>query len=292
MILVTGVTGKTGGEVARQLAAAGIPFRALVRNPDKAEAVRPLATELVIGDMADPAVLRRAVDGVSRALLVLPNIEQQLALEKQFVDAAVAAGMEQLVYLSSLESLPESRNPITRAHVAAETHLRQAGQSSGLAWTMIRPTFFMQSFLTSAARIRDRGELVLAAGNGTLACTDLRDVGEIIVACLSQSGHRNQSYDLTGPELLNLTEIASQFSKVLGYQVRYVDQPVDEFRERLRSVGMNPWRVDAVVMELQSIAAGAIDHTTDTVQKLLGRPPHSLQQFIADHAAAFRRPPP
>ena len=108
MILITGSTGKTGGEVARRLAAASIPFRALIRNPDKAGPIEALGAEIVIGDIADQATLALAFDGVDKAFLVLGNDEEQLILEKQFTDAAVAAGVQHLVYLSSLESVPES----------------------------------------------------------------------------------------------------------------------------------------------------------------------------------------
>jgi len=284
MILITGVTGKTGGEVARQLTAAGVPFRALVRNPDKAAEILPGGADVMVGDVADKESLARALNGIEKAFLVLPNNEQQLVLEKQFTDAAVAAGVRHLVYLSSLESVPESKNPITRNHVASETYIR----ASGLTWTMIRPTFFMQNFESSAARIKAVGQIVMPAGNGTVSTTDLRDVGEVIVNVLTQSGHENKSYDLTGPELLTFTDIAACFSKVLERDIQYVDQPMDEFRELLRSINLSEWRVEAVCKELEAIAAGVVDHTTETIRELLGRPPISLTEYIEDNIKLYR----
>ena len=284
MILITGSTGKTGGEVARQLAAASIPFRALIRNRDKAGPIEALGSEIVIGDIGDQATLVRALDGVDKAFLVLGNDEEQLTLEKQFTDAAVAAGVQHLVYLSSLESVPESTNPITQNHVAAETYIRE----SGLTWTMIRPTFFMQMFEGMAPRIKSTGKIVMPAGAGTVSTTDLRDVAEVIVDALTKPGHENKSYDLTGPELLTFSEIADQFSAILDRTIEYVDQPMDEFRAVLKSINMSEWRTDAVSKELEAIGAGAIDHTTDTIQELLGRPPTSLEQFIRDHAPLFK----
>jgi uncharacterized protein YbjT (DUF2867 family) len=284
MILLTGVTGKTGGEVARQLSAAGVPFRALVRNPAKAVALEAMNAELVIGDVADDAVLVAALKGVERALLVMPNGEQQLQLETRFTDHAVRAGVRHLVKLSSLESVPESSNPITRMHVASEQHIR----SSGMDWTMIRPTFFMQTFLGSAKAIREQQHIAMPAGTGTIAPTDLRDVAAVIRRVLTEQGHEKQSYDLTGPELITLTEVAARFSSVLGRDIRYVDQPLAEFRQRLLAVNLAPWRSDAVCKEFEAIAAGAIDHTTGEIARLLGRPPLSLDQFIRDHLAQFR----
>jgi len=286
MILLTGATGKTGGEVARQLAAMQVPFRTLVRDPNKAAALNQLGADIVIGDIENTDVLQQAMQGVDRCLLVLPNVENQLFLEKQFTDFAVASGVKHLVYLSSFESVPESTNPITQNHVAAEEYIR----ASGLIWTMIRPTFFMQVFSGMANSIRESGTITLPTGSGTIATTDLRDVGEIICDVLTTTSdkHNNRSYNLTGPELLTLTQIAERFSSVLGADIRYVDQSMDEFRERLRSVNLSEWRTAAVCKEFDAISAGAIDHTTDTVSELLGRPPISIDQFIRDHSELFR----
>lgn len=285
MILITGATGKTGGEVARQLAAAKLPFRALVRNVEKGRAVKALGAKIIVGDMADKAALQRAMEGVDKAFLVLSNDEEQLVLEKQFTDAAVAAHVGHLVYLSSLESVPESKNPITQNHVASENYIRE----SGLTWTMIRPTFFMQMFEGMAPRIKETGKIVMPAGNGTVSTTDLRDVGEVIVDVLTNNSgdHANQSYDLTGPELLTFAEIADKFSTVLGRRIEYVDQPMDAFEQVLRSINLPEWRVDAVCKELEAIAAGVVDHTTDTIETLLGRPATSLTRFIEDHRKLF-----
>ena len=284
MILLTGATGKTGGEVARQLAAAGVPFRALIRNPDKAEALKALGAELVVGDLADQAFLPRALSGIEKAFLVMPNDEQQLILENQFTDAAAAAGVRHLVYLSSLESVPESKNPITQNHVAAQNHIRE----SGMTWTIVRPTFFNQNFETYAPRIREAKQIVMPVGNGTISSTDLRDVGEVIREVLTKPGHENKSYDLTGPELLTFTEIAEKFSKIRGTLVEGIDQPLEEFGELLRTIGLSEWRVDAVCKELEAIGAGVVDHTTDTIEELLGRPPISLEQYIMDHLDQFQ----
>jgi uncharacterized protein YbjT (DUF2867 family) len=284
MILITGATGKTGGEVARQLAAADIPFRALIRNPDKAEELNSLGAELVFGDIADKVFLSRALSGIDKAFLMMANDEQQPILEKQFTDAAVTAGVQHLIYLSSLESVPESKKPITQNHVAVENHIRE----SGLTWTIMRPTFFMQNFEASAPRIKEAGQIVMPVGNGTVSPTDLRDVGEVIRETLTKTGHENKSYDLTGPELLTFVEIAERFSKILGTPVEFVDQPMEEFAELLRKIGLSEWRVDAVCKELEAISAGVVDHTTDTIEELLGRPPFSLEQYITDHLSLFR----
>lgn len=286
MILITGATGKTGGEAARQLAAAGARVRVLVRNAAKAEPLGKLGIEVVTGDMTNRADVAAALRDVDRALLVMPNEQHQLDVERQFTDCAAAAGVRHLVKLSSLESTPRNPNPIAQMHVASEEHIRR----SGIAWTMIRPTFFAQTFLGSAARIRDRGEIAMPGGQGTIAPTDIRDVGAVICRVLTESGHENQSYDLTGPELLTFAEAAARFSDVLSRPVRYLDVPASEFAARLQAVGYAPWRVDAICKEFAGIASGLIDHTTHRIRDLLDRPPISLRQFVADHRGVFTAP--
>ncbi len=284
MILVTGASGKTGTEVARRLSAARVPFRALVRSAEKGEPLAALGAEIAVGDLADDMSVRTALAGVDKAVLIMPNGEQQQAMETQFTDLAVEAGVKHLVYLSSIESVPENKNPITQMHVAVENHIRQ----SGINWTLIRPSFFMQIFVSSAPGIRERGELVMPTGQGTVATTDLRDVAEVIELVLTTGGHTGKSYDLTGPELLTLDDCAARFTKVLGREVRHIDPPLEKFAERLRSVGLPEWRVLAVCKEFEGIQRGIIDHTTPTVAELLGRPPRSLEEFIADHIDLFR----
>ncbi|MDJ0926017.1 MAG: SDR family oxidoreductase [Gammaproteobacteria bacterium] len=283
MILLTGATGNTGGEAAKHLAAAKAPFRVLIRNPDKAGPLEELGAEIAIGDFGDAEALRQALAGVDKAYLVTPNEEDQPQWERQFIELAQEAGVKHIVYLSSMESVPGATTQVTQAHVAAEQQLRD----SGLTWTMIRPTFFNQLLLSTARGVKAKDAIVFPLGSGRLVTTDVRDIGEVIAKVLTEPGHENQSYDITGPDLVTMTEVAEKFSKVLGRQIDYVDQPIEEFAGILRMIGMKDWRVDAVCEELAMIAAGSLEHRTDTIEKLLGRPPISLDQFISDYKAAF-----
>ncbi|MBT8423247.1 MAG: SDR family oxidoreductase [Gammaproteobacteria bacterium] len=282
MILITGATGKAGGELARQLTEADVPFSAIVRNREKAGDLLDMDADLVYGDLEDRKFLQAALAGIEKAVLVMPNVENQLEIEKQFIDVAKECGVQHIVYFSSLESIPGSTNPITSIHVATEEHLR----ASGLDWTMIRPAFFMQTFVASAPRIKASGNIVLPLGNAPICATDLRDVAAVIAKVLTEPGHEGKSYDLTGPELVTMEDIAARFSNVLGKEFNYIDLPLPAFREALGKV-YNEWRVNAVAMELESIANGSLDHTTDTVQELLGRAPNSIDDFIRDHADLF-----
>ena len=114
MILITGATGKTGYEVAKSLAELSIPFKALIRNETKESQITELGGQAIIGSIEDKELLNQALEGTNKALLLLPNSEQQLSLEKQFVDAAVKAEVKHLVKMSSMEALPEATRTIPR----------------------------------------------------------------------------------------------------------------------------------------------------------------------------------
>ncbi len=155
-------------------------------------------------------------------------------------------------------------------------------------WTMIRPTFFAQNLLGAARTIKASDEIVLALGNAVVAPTDIRDVAQVIRLVLTDDAHLNKSYDLTGPEALSLAQVAEKFSSVLGREIRYVAQPVEDFRKILTQVGLPEWRVNAVCDEFRLLSDKASMETTNTIQQLLGRPPTSVEQFVKDHIGIYQ----
>lgn len=288
MILLTGVTGKTGGETAKLLLAGGARLRALVRNEAKAAPLKAAGVELVVGDVGDADTVRRALQGVEKAFLTLPNGRNQEAQEKQFTDLAVAAGVKHLVKMSSMEAVAHAQTPIPKAHWAVEEHIR----ASGLAWTMVKPNFFMQNLLSSAAGIKSNRKFSLPMGNGTTGMADIRDIAAVCVEVLTGQGpagkgHAGQSYEITGPEVLTFADVAERFSAVLGVKIEYVPMPMDQFRTRMTGV-LEPWHLNAVCELFREIAEIGLDHTTDTFRKLMGREPRSVTQFIQDHVALFK----
>ncbi|MCC5794232.1 MAG: SDR family oxidoreductase [Chromatiales bacterium] len=284
MILVTGATGKTGAAAANALLAKGAKVRALVRNEEKAAGLKQAGAELVVGDVNDAAVLAQALEGCEKALLTLPNSQQQLDQEKRFTDAAVKAGLRHLVKLSSMEARPDAKAPIPALHWQSEEYIRK----SGLGWTMIKPNFFMQNLLGSAGTIKEQGKFFLPLGDGKTAMIDTRDIGDVVAAVLTGDGHIGQSYEVTGPELLTFHDAADRISKAIGRKVEYVNVPMDSYRQTLARFLTNEWHLNAVIELFGEIASGAdLAHTTDTVKKLLGREPKSLEAFIREHKALF-----
>ena len=284
MILITGATGKTGSATAKSLGEKGETFRALIRNEEKKEGLEALGGEVVIGSIENTEVVNQSMQGVKTVLVLLPNSESQLALEKQLVDSAKQAGVERIVKMSSIEATPDATSPIPKLHLESEEYIKQ----SGLAWTMIKPNFYMQNLLASAGTIKDQGKIFLPMGDGKTGMIDTTDVGKVLAKVLSEDGHESMNHEITGPEILSFYEVAEIFSKALGKQVDYVDVPMDAYKETLGQFLTNQWHLDAVIDLFKGIAEGGIEDKTDTFNELMGETPKSLSQFLAENSFIFK----
>lgn len=285
MILITGATGRTGSEAAKLLAAKGQKVRALVRNPDKAAALRAAGVEIAVGDAGDAASVRDALRGVDKIAIILPNGEQQLAYEKQLASLAAEAGVRHILKVSSMESHAGAPNPTHAAHWDSEQHIK----SLGVPWTMVRPSFYMQNFLGNAATLKAEDKFYYPFGeNGGAVMMDARDVGYFIAHVFTTPGHENQSYDITSGDRLTMRQAAEVISRALGRKIEYVPQDPAAFRAYLGRFIKSQWHLDAVCGIFREIANGYMTHTTTTFKDVTGREPTSLETFIRDHAAVFR----
>jgi uncharacterized protein YbjT (DUF2867 family) len=281
MILLTGITGNIGGATARALLAKGVRFRALVRDPAKAAAWAAQGVELVQGDVEDAAAVTRALAGVDRALLVMPNGEFQERAEVAFTHTAKQAGLPWIIKLSSPEAIRGTSSPIPLAHIAAEDAIK----ASGMQWTFVRPSFYMQNFRGSVKGARASGKLSMPMGNGTVALTDNEDAGAFIAHVLTDPNpaqHHGQCYDITGPDpVMNFHQVAQAIGEVIGQKVVYDDCDAKAFQEAIRPFHRNQWHSDAVARLFAEIADGRTPgHKTDTFQKIMGRPGRSLKEYL------------
>lgn len=281
MILLTGITGNIGGATARALLAKGVRFRALVRDPGKAAAWADKGVELVQGDIEDAAAVKRALAGVDRALLVMPNGETQERAELAFTRTAREAGLPWLIKLSSPEAVRGTTSPIPLAHIVAE----DAIMASGMKWTFVRPSFYMQNFRGSVKGAKASGKLSMPMGNGTVALTDNEEAGAFIAHVLTDPNsaqHQGQCYDITGPDpVMNFHQVAQVIGEVIGQKVVYDDCDPKAFQEAIRPFHRNQWHSDAVARLFAEIANDRTPgHKTDTFQKIMGRPGRSLREYL------------
>ncbi len=284
MILLTGATGKTGSATAKALNERGIKFRALIRNEEKREEIESLGGEVVIGSIENKEAVDQSMVDIEAALILLPNSENQLSLEKQLVDSAKQAGANRVVKMSSIEATPDATSPIPKLHLESEEYIKQ----SGLSWTMIKPNFYMQNLLASAGTIKDQGKIFLPMGEGKTGMIDTTDVGKVLAKVLSEDGHESMNHEITGPEILSFYEVAEIFSQGLGKQVDYVDVPLGAYKETLGQFLTNQWHLDAVIDLFKGIADGGIEEKTDTYSELMGESPKSLSEFISENTFIFK----
>ena len=284
MILLTGATGKTGSATAKALNERGIKFRALVRNEEKREGIESLGGEVIIGSIENKEAVDQSMVDIETALKLLPNTENQLSLEKQLVDSAKQAVANRIVKMSSIEATPDATSPIPRLHLESEEYIKQ----SGLNWTMVKPNFYMQNLLASAATIKDQGKIFLPMGEGKTGMIDTTDVGKVLAKVLSEDGHESMNHEITGPEILSFFEVAEIFTQGLGKQVDYIDVPLAAYKETLGQFLTNQWHLDAVIDLFKGIADGGIEEKTDTYSNLMGESPKSLSQFISENSFIFK----
>jgi uncharacterized protein YbjT (DUF2867 family) len=294
-ILVTGAAGAVGGTgrtLTELLLAKGHEVRALVRREDeRAEALRQLGAEVVVGDLTDLTSMHRAIEGVRRiyfGMSVSPAY-----LEATINAAAVARhhGVETFVNMSQMTvsqmSITETtESPQHKLHWLAE----QALSWSGLPVVTLRPTVFLEGFflLLAAPGVRASDTLALPFGDGKTSPISAADVARTAAAILENPApHIGRIYDLTGPESADLDHYARVFSEALGRSIQYRDVPLAAWSEGLRKARLPEHLVKHLSAMAQLTREGRYDRMTDTVGKLTGDAPTSMRGFVERNAAAF-----
>jgi uncharacterized protein YbjT (DUF2867 family) len=283
MTLVTGATGTTGSEVVKQLSAKGAGVRAFVRDLKKAAGLGGPAVELVQGDMSQPATLDAALQGVERVFLVSPAHLRQMQLQGNVIEASKRAGVRHIVKLASMETSLDSPALFTRMHAQTERQL----EASGIAYTHLHPTLFMQSFLSYIPTIESEGAIYAPLKDGRVGMVDARDVASVAVAALTGDGHYGQTYDITGPEALSFGDAAGILSEVLGKPVRYVDVPPAAARKSMLEAGIEEWLVNDLLSLMEYFSSGQAAVVTSTIANVARIRPHTFRDFVRDYASMF-----
>jgi uncharacterized protein YbjT (DUF2867 family) len=281
-ILVTGATGNVGGAVAMELVSRGVSVRALVRDESRAVGLAGAGVEIVVGDMDVPETLDAALSGVRAVFLATSANPNSTAQVRRVIDAALRADKPHVVRLGA--AAPAADGPILgRMHAESDSDL--AG--SGLPYTLLRPSSFMQNAMMAAPSVISEGAIYMPFKNGRLGLIDVRDLAECAVIALTGDGHEGKTYTLTGPDSISYYDVASALSDAIGKEVKYIDIPLEACREALTGMGLDGWTANAYVEYFDLFGRNGYDFTTDEVEELTGRTPRSISQFAADFAGAF-----
>lgn len=284
---VTGASGALGGRVAKRLSRAGVPVRLLGRDPSR-------LPELPGADTAPPAsygdgeAMRRALAGAHTLFLVSAHESPDRVHEHTTaVDAAVAAGVERIVYVSFLGAAPDATFTFARDHWDTEAHIRVSG---------VRHTFLRDSWYLAGLPAMTGADGVLRgpAGDGKVAAVAHEDIADAATAVLlsgtdpSGPTYDGETYDLTGPEAFTLSEAAEELGRVTGRTITYVPETREEAYASRSGYGAPDWEVAGWVTSYEAIAAGEMATVSDAVATLTGRPPMSLATYLREHPDSYR----
>lgn len=275
-VLVTTPNGKVGSQVVKLLVKKGIPVRVAAHHIAKAQAAFPDA-KIVAFDFFDSSTWSAALEGVTALYHAAPG-DFAAEPQNQLIDEAKAAGVRRVVRLSAL-GVELGESPMRDI----ERHIEQ----SGLEYTLLRPTWFMQNFSTQHAEPIRNGVLTEPAGDATTAFIDARDIAAVAVEALTEDGHHGKAYPLTGDALLTRYEVAEKLGAGLGKSVTYIPQSDEEFRAT-NQVYLSPIYVEILSSLYGAVRAGYASTKTDTVETVLGRAPIGFDQFVADHRQVWQ----
>jgi NAD(P)H dehydrogenase (quinone) len=273
LIAVTGATGAVGGRVARRLAQAGARQLLVVRDRNRAPHL-PGAEVRVTSGYAAADDMRAALADADTLFLV-PGTEAPDRVEqhKAAVDAAVAAGVRRIVYLSAIGAAPDATWTLVRQHWQTEEHIRAAGVAS----TFLRMNLYMD-FIPSM--VGPDGVIRGPSGDGRVAAVLRDDIAASIAALLTSDGHEGRTYDLTGPEAFTFEDAAELMSRLSGKRISFHDESDEEaFASRAR-FGAPDWEVLGWVGSYWAIREGTLQGVSPHVRELTGRDPTSLTEFL------------
>ena len=293
-ILITGAAGQLGA-VGRTLTGLllghGFPVRAMVRREDdRAEALRASGAEVVVGDLLEPADIHRAVNGCRRAYFGMSVSTGYLEASVMMAAVAREAGLDALVNMSQMTVSQMSIQKMTRSRQQRQHWLsEQALAWSGLPVVTIRPTMFLESFLPLAgSTVRDRGRIELPFGQGKTSPVSAVDVARVVAAVLAEPApHLGRIHELTGPLSQDMHGVAREFSEALNREVTYSDVPPEHWEQELKRQGVPEHLLGHLVTMGELHRAGRYDRLSDGVERVTGRKPLSVREFVSLHADEF-----
>jgi uncharacterized protein YbjT (DUF2867 family) len=280
-ILVTGVRGKTGREVAATLARrAGVTVRGAGRSASELNLPQVSPVHFDWDDRAGwPSVL----DGVKAIYLVKPKTSDPAATVTSFL--GLARDVERVVLLSEIEGGNQD-------DATDERRVEKVIEAAPVDWTLLRPNWFMQNFATPSfylEAIRDAGELVVPTAGQPVSFVDARDIADVAVAALLDSGHTAQAYTLTGPQAITFAEAVGQIGGAAGHSVRHVDPPLADYLAAAAAKGTPPAFLGYLGRIYDHIQKGQTAVISPHVAQVTGHPPRTFSAFVEENKQIWRR---
>jgi len=299
-IAITGASGQYGRLATDKLIAQGRAEDLILmsRTPAKLAGREVQGCKVRCGDFDKPESLREAFEGADRLLLISgTRVGARVVQHQAAVDAALAVGVRHIAYTSFVNVEPDNPAIVAVDHRKTENLIR----ASGLAWTFLRDAHYADAMVLMAGPGAIASGVWLSnAGLGLEAMVWREDCVDCAVAVLTEDGHENQAYAITGPELQSFAEVAAMMSEITGRPVEYVETDDEGMYTHFDSLGIPrkpvddqsvkgiPWNSEDMVTFGQAIREGALAICTDDVERITGRPARSVRQMIEANADFLR----
>ena len=207
----------------------------------------------------------------------------QSEFEQAFLETAKEAGVKHIIKLSVIGASPEAPQRFARTHAKVE----QALKESGMAWTLLRPTGFMQNTLAWGSRVLNN-TFYSPVPDAAFSIVDARDVAEVAAVALTEDGHEGKAYGLSGPEAVSYRDQAKRLFKAAGREIEVEEIPIETLKRELVRAGVPPWNAEGLKELFEVYASGGAQMVTSGVKDVLDRDPRDLDVFAADHVDSFK----
>jgi len=279
-VLVTGASGNLGREVVKSLSNKGYRVKAATRDRRK---ISPSDGVTVVRfDYTERITFAGALDGVRGLSLVAPPMDPEAPAKLvPFVQKAKEAGVEHAVFVSALGVDQNEQAPLRL--------IERALMDSGLAYTILRPNFFMENFSTGfiAPMIKHQNGISLAAGDGKTSFISTRDIAEVAATAFSEA-HHGKEYNLTGSEALDHSQVAEIIGDVIGKVVTYHALSEEAMLQGARNQGMPEGAVQYMGILYAVVRAGYMAVVTNDVKNVTGQKPVTFGEFARQNVACWR----
>lgn len=289
-LLVTGAAGHLGQRVLAHLLnthkISASHIVAATRRPEKLSDLVAQGIQVRKADFDDPASLTTAFTGIDRLLLISTDAfdrpGHRLSQHKAAIDAARASGVKHLVY-TSMPKPDDTLIPFAPDHLGTE----QALASSGLGWTILRNSWYMETLFYTSPSALAAGKWFSSAGTGRVGYVSREDCARAAAAALASTNTQNVRYDITGPRTLTIAEVVAAVSQAVGKPIELVQVTDDQLRQGMMAHGMPGLLASLLVAFDANTRAGKVDIQSAAVEQLTGKRPQTLQEFLAANTAAL-----
>ena len=282
-ILITGATGNVSSRLVEKLKGTGHKLRALVRNPEKAGALKQQGVEVHAGDLEKPWTLGAAFAGADTVWILSPPAARAPEQSSNALWAARQGGAKHVVRMSAVGAAHTAPTINSRLHALSDAELA----ASGIAYTILKPHFFAQNMMMTAKGVAGQGMIYFPMADGKMGIIDSRDISDFAAHVLTTPGHEGKTYTLTGPASLSMHEMAAMIGAAVGKDVKYVAVPFEAARQSMADVGMDDWMINVMKDYMAAYSTNWGNFVTDDFQRVTGKAPRSFKHFANDFAGVF-----